>query len=64
MREAQAVGENPGRPMPEYTKKEKRACMYYHVAANSKELNQAGQYYAAHNHSLEGFAAKTAPAKK
>ena len=56
------MGENHGRQMHEHTKKEKRACMHYHVAANSKELNQAGQYYAAH--SLEGFAAKTAPAKK
>ena len=38
--------------------------MHYLVAANSKELDQAGQYYAAHSHSLEGLAAKTAPAKK
>jgi hypothetical protein len=27
----------------EYTKKEKKACTYCHVAANSKELNEAGQ---------------------
>jgi hypothetical protein len=29
----------------EYTKKEKKACVTCHVAANSKELNDTGKYY-------------------
>ncbi len=43
---------------PEYTKKEKKACVYCHVKAGSKELNDAGKYYAEHNHSLEGYQEK------
>jgi len=43
---------------PDYTKKEKKACTYCHTAANSKELNDAGKYYAAHDHSLEGYQPK------
>ncbi|MBI4877298.1 MAG: hypothetical protein HY822_21945 [Acidobacteria bacterium] len=29
----------------EYTKKEKKGCVFCHVKANSKELNDAGKYY-------------------
>ena len=43
---------------PEYTKKEKKTCAFCHVTAKSKELNEAGQYYKDHNHSLEGYAPK------
>lgn len=43
---------------PDYTKKEKKGCTYCHTAANSKELNDAGKYYAAHDHSLEGYQPK------
>jgi len=42
---------------PEYTKKEKKACVFCHTAANSKELNEAGKYYKEHNNSLEGYKA-------
>ncbi len=42
----------------EYTKKEKKACTYCHVKQGSKDLNDAGKYYAAHNHSLEGYTEK------
>ena len=42
----------------EYTKKEKKACTYCHVAAGKKDLNDAGKYYAAHDHSLEGYQEK------
>lgn len=45
----------------EYTAKEKKACNYCHTVAapkDGKELTEAGKYYAAHDHSLEGFAAK------
>jgi hypothetical protein len=45
---------------PEYSKKEKKACTVCHVKMGSKELNAAGEYYKAHNHSLEGY---TPPAK-
>jgi len=47
-----------GSAKPEYTKKEKKACTYCHVAASSKELNDAGKYYAEHNHSFEGYQPK------
>jgi hypothetical protein len=43
---------------PEYTKKEKKACTYCHLTAKSKELNEAGQYYKDHNHSLDGYQPK------
>ena len=43
---------------PEYTKKENKACTYCHVKAGSKELNDAGKYYADHNHSLDGYQPK------
>ncbi len=44
---------------PEYAKKEKKACVYCHVKAGSKELNDAGKYYKEHNHSLEGYTPKS-----
>jgi len=42
----------------DYTKKEKKACVYCHVTAKSKELNDAGKYYKEHNLSLEGYKPK------
>jgi hypothetical protein len=44
-----------GSAKQEYTKKESKPCTYCHVKAGSKELNDAGKYYAAHDHSLEGY---------
>ncbi len=38
---------------PEYTKKEKKPCVYCHVTAKSKELNKVGQCYSK-SKSLEG----------
>jgi len=38
----------------EYTKKEKKACTFCHMAANSKDLNDAGKYYQEHK-SLDGY---------
>jgi hypothetical protein len=52
------INVNVGSAKPEYTKKEKKACTYCHVTASSKELNDAGKYYAGHDHSLEGYAEK------
>jgi hypothetical protein len=43
---------------PEYTKKEKKACTFCHVSAKSKDLNDTGQYYKDHDHSLEGYKPK------
>jgi hypothetical protein len=43
----------------EYTKKEKKACTYCHVKANSKQLNDLGKCYKAKNHSLEGCETKS-----
>jgi hypothetical protein len=40
----------------EYTKKEKKACVFCHVKATSKELNEAGKYYK-DKKSLEGYQA-------
>jgi hypothetical protein len=30
---------------PEFTKKEKKGCIFCHVTAKSKDLNDAGKYY-------------------
>ncbi len=37
----------------EFTKKEKKACIYCHTAQGKKDLNEVGKCYAEHNHSLE-----------
>jgi hypothetical protein len=42
---------------PEYTKKEKKGCVYCHTKASSKELNEVGKCYDK-NKSLEGCAEK------
>lgn len=43
----------------EYTKKEKKACVFCHVSTSSKEapLNEAGKYYK-EKKTLEGYQAK------
>jgi len=41
----------------EYTKKEKKACVFCHVTATSKELNDAGRHYK-EKKTLEGYKAK------
>jgi hypothetical protein len=43
---------------PEYAKKEKKGCTYCHVTAGKKDLNDAGKYYADHDHSLDGYVEK------
>jgi hypothetical protein len=45
----------PSQAKPEYAKKEGKGCTYCHVAAGKKDLNDGGKYYAAHDHSLEGY---------
>ncbi len=41
----------------EYSKKEKKGCVYCHVKAGSKDLNDAGKYYKAKK-SLVGYKEK------
>jgi hypothetical protein len=43
---------------PAYSAKEKKECLFCHVTKGKKELNEAGQYYKDHNHSLVGYKAK------
>jgi len=49
---------------PEYSKKEgNKKCVYCHAKVEAKEamaknLTDAGKYYAAHNHSLDGYTEK------
>jgi hypothetical protein len=43
---------------PAYAKKEKKSCTFCHVKMGSKDLNDAGKYYKAHDHSLEGYQKK------
>jgi len=40
---------------PEYAKKENKGCTFCHVKAGQKDLNDAGKYYQAHDHSLDGY---------
>ena len=40
---------------PEYSKKEKKGCVFCHVKAGSKDLNDTGKYYKEHDHSLDGY---------
>ena len=49
---------------PEYTKKEKKACVYCHVKATSKQLNDIGRCYKDNNHSLAGCDSKKGSEKK
>lgn len=53
-----ALNVSPVTAKPDYAKKEKKGCTFCHVAAGKKDLNDAGKYYAAHNHSLEGYEKK------
>lgn len=45
----------PSQAKPAYAKKEGKSCTYCHVTAGKPDLNNAGKYYAAHGHSLEGY---------
>lgn len=40
---------------PEFSKKEKKGCTFCHVKAGAKDLNDAGDYYKKHDHSLDGY---------
>jgi hypothetical protein len=45
----------PSEAKPEYAKTEGKACAFCHLTAGKPELNEAGTYYAAHEHSLKGY---------
>jgi hypothetical protein len=45
----------PSYAKPEYAKTEGKACTFCHVTAGKPDLNEAGNYYAAHQHSLKGY---------
>lgn len=42
---------------PEFTKREKKACVYCHVAPKTGELNDAGKYYQT-KRTLKGYKPK------
>ena len=46
---------------PEYSKKEKKQCIYCHTAMGKPDLNEAGKYYKDHDHSLVGYEEKKKP---
>jgi hypothetical protein len=50
------VSATPSYAKPEYAKTEGKACTFCHVTSGKPELNAAGDYYAAHEHSLKGYA--------
>jgi hypothetical protein len=45
----------PSYAKPEYAKTEGKACTFCHVTTGKPELNDAGKYYGAHDHSLKGY---------
>jgi hypothetical protein len=49
----------PSYAKPEYAKTEGKACTFCHATAGKPELNEAGTYYAAHEHSLKGYTPST-----
>jgi hypothetical protein len=49
------VSVTPSYAKPEYAKTEGKACTFCHVTTGKPELNEAGNYYAAHEHSLKGY---------
>ena len=49
-----AVSAQPASAKPEYTRKTSKDCSYCHQPPGYN-LNDAGKYYADHNHSLKGF---------
>ncbi len=43
---------------PEYGAAESKNCPFCHTRQGPPQLNDAGAYYASHNHSLEGYVPK------
>ena len=51
---ALALGVQPASAKPEYTRKTSKDCSFCHQPPGYN-LNEAGKYYAEHNHSLKGY---------
>jgi hypothetical protein len=49
------AGVTPSYAKPKYAKTEGKACTFCHVTAGKPDLNEAGSYYAEHEHSLKGY---------
>ena len=49
------VNLTPSYAKPAYAKAEGKACTFCHVTSGKAALNEAGDYYAAHDHSLKGY---------
>jgi hypothetical protein len=54
------VGARPASAKPEYTRKTSKDCSFCHQPPGYN-LNDAGKYYADHNHSLKGYTAPPKP---
>ena len=51
---------NPATAKPEYTRRTSKDCSFCHVPPGYN-LNDAGKYYAEHQHSLKGYAPPAKP---
>ena len=55
-----AIGAKPVAANPDWTKKERKQCVYCHVGAwDSGKYTEAGQYYKDHEFSFKGYVPKT-----
>jgi hypothetical protein len=57
---ALVAGARPASAKPEYTRKTSKDCSFCHQPPGYN-LNDAGKYYADHNHSLKGYTAPSKP---
>ncbi len=54
------IGAKPAAANPDWTKKERKQCVYCHVGAwDSHKYTEAGQYYKDHEYSFKGYVPKT-----
>ncbi len=56
-----ALSPQPLSALPEYTEKERKECDFCHPSGDLFALNEAGKYYAEHNHSFEGYESPEPP---
>lgn len=58
------IGVKPAAANPDWTKKERKQCVYCHVGAwDSHKYTEAGQYYKDHEYSFKGYVPKADSAK-
>jgi hypothetical protein len=59
-----ALGVRPATANPDWTKKERKQCVYCHVGTwDSGKYTEAGQYYKDHQFSFKGYVPKPDSAK-